>query len=83
MSRPRPSTVGALPYPLPSHPVATAVMRGNKRRDTKPEVALRSALWRRGLRFRKEYRIVLADRSVRADIAFTKAKVAVFVDGCF
>ncbi len=47
-------------------------------RDTKPEVALRSALWRLGLRFRKKTRL-----PGRPDIVFPKERVAVFVDGCF
>jgi DNA mismatch endonuclease (patch repair protein) len=58
-------------------------MKGNKRRDTLPEVRLRSALHRQGLRFRKDYRIELPTLRVRADIAFPARRVAVFVDGCF
>lgn len=52
-----------------------------QQRDTKPELLLRSALWRRGLRYRVDHRVV--GRRRRVDIAFTRAKVAVFVDGCF
>lgn len=58
-------------------------MRANPRRDTKPEVALRSALHRRGLRFRKDLPIRLPERIVRPDIVFTRQRLAVFVDGCF
>ena len=58
-------------------------MLGNVRRDTKPEVALRSALHARGLRFRKDYRLDFAGMRFRPDIVFTRAKVAVFVDGCY
>lgn len=58
-------------------------MLGNKRTDTKPEIVLRSALHSSGLRFRKDYRIDLGRAKVRPDIVFTRAKVAVFVDGCF
>ena len=59
-------------------------MRGNKRTDTKPEIALRAELHRRGLRFRKDYFLSIAGaRGVRADIVFTRARVAVFIDGCF
>ena len=54
-----------------------------RRRDTKPEVALRSLLHRRGRRFRKDYRLDLADARVRPDLVFTRSRVAVFVDGCF
>src|SRR5258708_31817850 len=59
-------------------------MRANRRVDTKPELALRSALHRQGERFRKDYRLDLdAGARVRPDIAFTARRVAVFVDGCF
>jgi DNA mismatch endonuclease, patch repair protein len=52
------------------------------RRDTKPELALRSELHRRGLRFRVDRAPVPGLRS-RADIVFGPARVAVYVDGCF
>ena len=59
-------------------------MRSNRRVDTKPEIALRSLLHRSGLRFRKDYAIRLPNgKVVHSDIAFTRRKVAVFVDGCF
>jgi DNA mismatch endonuclease (patch repair protein) len=58
-------------------------MRANRRVDTAPEVALRSELQRRGLRFRKDLLLRLSGGRVRPDVAFTRAKVAVFVDGCF
>ena len=73
-----------LTYPTPTSPAATRRMRSNRRADTKPEVALRSLLHRSGLRFRKDYPIRLStSRTVRCDIAFTRRKVVVFVDGCF
>lgn len=59
-------------------------MRANRGRDTGPEVALRSALHARGLRFRKNMRLDLGDsRRVRPDIIFPSLRLAVFVDGCF
>ena len=59
-------------------------MRANRRKDTKPELALRRALHGQGYRYRKDYRLDLAGGTrVRPDIAFTARKVAVFVDGCF
>jgi DNA mismatch endonuclease (patch repair protein) len=58
-------------------------MQANRRVDTAPELGLRSNLHARGLRFRKDYRLVIDGLSVRPDIVFTRAKVAVFVDGCF
>ncbi len=60
-----------------------ASMQGNRSVDTKPEVALRSALHREGLRFRKNYRITTPSRTVCADVVFTRWKVAVFLDGCY
>lgn len=58
-------------------------MVSNKRADTGPEKALRAALFRAGVRFRKDYRIDCPDLRVRADIAIIGPRLAVFVDGCF
>jgi len=71
------------PYPLPATPGRSANMKANRRADTKPELALRSALHALGYRYRKDCRLDLPLRRVRPDIAFTSRKVAVFVDGCF
>jgi DNA mismatch endonuclease (patch repair protein) len=69
---------------MPSSSHATATMRANRGRDTGPEIALRSALHARGLRFRKNVRLDLGDRRrVRPDIVFSRLRLAVFVDGCF
>ncbi len=57
-------------------------MRANRGRDTGPELALRRALHARGLRYRVDHPLPF-DRRRRADILFTRAKVAVFIDGCF
>jgi DNA mismatch endonuclease (patch repair protein) len=57
-------------------------MQGNRGSDTGPEVALRSELHRRGLRFRKHARAVPGLRC-RGDVVFPAARVVVFVDGCF
>ena len=57
-------------------------MRHVPQRDTKPEMLLRQALHRLGLRYRVNRR-PLAALSIRADVVFAQAKVAVFVDGCF
>jgi DNA mismatch endonuclease (patch repair protein) len=56
-------------------------MEGQGRRDTKPELALRRAVWRLGLRYRVDLAPIPGRR--RADIVFTRARVAVYVDGCF
>lgn len=58
-------------------------MKGIKRAGTKPETRIRSALHSRGLRFRKDCRLDLPGGRVRPDVVFTRAKLAVFVDGCF
>ena len=54
-------------------------MRRIRSADTRPERALRSSLWKKGLRFRKQYKV----EGVRIDIAFPGRRVAVMVDGCF
>lgn len=72
-----------MPYPEPANPTATLFGRANRRADTKPEVLLRSALHRRGLRFRKDLPIRVEGVRVRPDIVFTRQALAVFVDGCF
>ncbi|MGE2736091.1 very short patch repair endonuclease [Mycolicibacterium vaccae] len=65
-----------------SSPGVRASMRSNKGRDTKPEVALRSAVHALGLRYRVSTRPVKEIRRT-ADLVFSRAKVAVFLDGCF
>lgn len=52
------------------------------RRDTAPELAVRRELHRRGRRFFVD-RPVSARCRVRPDLVFPRARVAVFVDGCF
>lgn len=49
-----------------------------KGRNTKPELALRRALWARGHRYRVNHRL-----PGKPDVAFVGARVAVFIDGCF
>ncbi len=58
-------------------------MRANRKTGSKPEVRLRSALHRRGLRFRKNQQLSFENLPVRPDVTFPARKVAVFVDGCF
>jgi len=58
-------------------------MQANRRRDTKPEKAIRSLLHARGLRYRCDFRIDVPSGRVRPDIVFTRRRIAVFVDGCF
>jgi len=56
-------------------------MKSQRQRDTAAELALRSELHRRGLRFRVHFPLPQFRR--RADIAFPRLRIAVFVDGCF
>ncbi|WP_240192867.1 very short patch repair endonuclease [Glycomyces sp. YM15] len=68
--------------PAPVSENTRTIMRANKSKDTKPERLLRSAVHARGLRYRIHHRPV-TDLRRTADLVFTRAKVAVFVDGCF
>lgn len=63
-------------------PATSARMSVQRRRDTKPELALRRELHRRGLRYFVDRAPVKGVRR-RADLVFPRRKVAVFVDGCF
>lgn len=63
-------------------PAVSARMSRVRNRDTKAELLIRSELHRRGLRFRVNRRPVPELRRT-ADIVFTRARVAVMVDGCF
>lgn len=57
-------------------------MQANRRRDTKPELAVRRRLHAAGLRYRVDA-APISGLNRRADVVFTKQKVAVFIDGCF
>jgi DNA mismatch endonuclease (patch repair protein) len=63
-------------------PATRRTMQANRGRDTGPELALRSILHARGLRFRVNQPLPF-DRRRRADLTFTRAGLYVFVDGCF
>ena len=68
--------------PLETDGKTSARMRRTRGRDNPLERALRSALFREGLRFRVHYRIPgVGRRSI--DVALIGPRVAVFVDGCF
>lgn len=58
-------------------------MLAQRRRDTTPEMRLRREVHRRGLRFRVDAPLPLPDVRRKADLLFTRRRVAVFVDGCF
>ncbi|HEV2944002.1 MAG TPA: DNA mismatch endonuclease Vsr [Solirubrobacteraceae bacterium] len=76
----RPAT--ALPAPPASDKRTQKRMKGQARRDTKPEVLLRKALTKRGLRYRVDH-APLAGVRCKADVVFPRVNLAVFVHGCF
>ena len=57
-------------------------MQAVRQRDTPKEIAIRRDLYAVGLRYRVDFRLCKAV-NCRADIVFTKARVAIFIDGCF
>jgi len=66
--------------PAPSSLATRHVMVANVGLGTSPELALRRALRAAGAR---GYRVSLRAEGVRPDVAFTRARIAVFVHGCF
>ena len=73
------SKAGFAERPLPSSEQVSQQMKRMPRKNSGPEVRLRRELHSRGLRFR----VNLRGLPGTPDIAFTRAKIAVFVDGCF
>lgn len=61
--------------PAVTHKIMSAV----KSKDTRPELKLRKALWKEGLRYRVNYKKLPG----KPDIVFTNLKVVVFCDGDF
>lgn len=65
---------------MPASTKASAAARGASRKsNTKPEIALRRALWRAGLRFRRN----VTGLPGEPDVVFKGARVIVFCDGNF
>lgn len=60
----------------------SAKMSTLARKDTRPELLLRRELHARGLRFRVQLKVP-SNRRRTIDIAFTRARLAVYLDGCF
>jgi DNA mismatch endonuclease (patch repair protein) len=71
-----------VPLPKALDPATQRRMSRTCQRDNAREVALRSLLHRRGLRFRI-YRRLLPGSTRTADIVFVRARLAIFLDGCF
>jgi DNA mismatch endonuclease, patch repair protein len=72
----------AAAVPPPTTATTRRSMQGNRGRDTSVELSLRRALHWRGLRYRVHRRPVPGLRC-EPDILFSRARVAVFVDGCW
>jgi DNA mismatch endonuclease (patch repair protein) len=66
----------------PSSLEVTRRMKSVRQRNNSSEVRLRSMLHQMGLRFRLHRRII-PGRTSTADLVFPRARVAVFIDGCF
>lgn len=66
----------------PSTPDASHRMQRVRQQNTSAEVALRRELHACGLRYRIQVPVLTKPRRV-ADVAFSRLRVAVFVDGCF
>ena len=54
-------------------------MQHIRNKDTKPEVVLRKALWQKGYRYRKNYKLLPG----KPDIVLTKQRICIFVDSEF
>lgn len=65
--------------PAPLNDTVRRQMSTMRRRDTKVELAVRRELHRLGLRFRVHHRGLPGT----PDIVLTRARIAIFVDGCF
>ncbi len=65
--------------PPPTNEAVRHTMQGNTKKDTSIEIILRSALWRRGIRFRKNVKSILGT----PDIVIKKYHLVVFCDGDF
>jgi DNA mismatch endonuclease (patch repair protein) len=67
-------------YPMPKSQSVTKTMQGNKAKDSKPELLLRKALWKAGVR---GYRLHSKGLPGKPDLVFTAKKLIVFVHGCY
>ena len=67
----------------PVTPATTRRMRATKSRDTRPELAVRRELHRRGRRFRVDAPLPAPLQRRRADLMFPRQRLVVFIDGCF
>lgn len=67
------------PAPAPSSVAVSAMMRGNRRTNTRPELLVRRVIWRLGYR----YRLHRNDLPGKPDIVFPGRCAVIQVHGCF
>lgn len=80
-------TPASVPQHVPAHPGSSSAqvsarMSRLARRDNSQELGLRRQLHALGMRYRVHFPVPGAPRRT-VDIAFTRRRLAVFVDGCF
>lgn len=80
--QPTAATMGRPSASWATSPATRKAMQANRRRDTAPEMAIRRLVHAAGLRYRVDARPVPTARHT-ADMIFTRARVAVFIDGCW
>lgn len=68
-----------MPADIVTAAVRSRMMSGIRGRDTKPELAIRSALHRRGFRFR----LHRPDLPGKPDMTFVRYRAVIFTHGCF
>lgn len=66
--------------PVPSSDKISYIMSTIKQKNTKPEMAIRRALFALGI---KGYRLHLSKIPGKPDLAFVSKKLAIFIHGCF
>ncbi len=66
--------------PIPKDEKTSRIMSSIRAKNTKPEIALRKALWKNGL---SGYRLHWEKVPGKPDIAYPKKKLAIFVNGCY
>lgn len=66
--------------PAPLNETTSRVMSANKAKNTSPELVVRKKLCEDGMR---GYRLHMKNLPGRPDIAYTKKKIAIFINGCF
>jgi DNA mismatch endonuclease Vsr len=87
-AHPAPEAAVAIPGPdagsssWATSPSVRAVMQGNRKRGTRPELALRQALRHLGIHYRLGRR-PLVGRMGTPDLLLHAGRMAIFIDGCF